>query len=100
MNYELEFHEDALKEWNKLDASVKEQFKKHLARRLAAPHVPSARLRDPGMANTYKIKLRELGYRLVYEVNEQSVTVVVLSVGKRERNSAYRMAELRIAKKR
>lgn len=99
MNYELEFHEDALKEWNKLDPSVREQFKKHLGRRLASPHVPSARLRGSGMANTYKIKLRELGYRLVYEVNEATVTVVVLSVGKRDRNLAYRLAELRISKK-
>jgi len=42
MTYKLEFNEHALKEWKKIDSSVKEQFKKQLAKRLENPHVPSA----------------------------------------------------------
>ena len=42
--YELEFHEAALKEWRRLDNSVQSLFKKQLAKRLLAPHVPSAKL--------------------------------------------------------
>jgi mRNA interferase RelE/StbE len=42
--YELEFHEAALKEWRKLDGSVQTLFKKQLAKRLQAPHVPTAKL--------------------------------------------------------
>lgn len=64
MSYELVFHENALKEWEKLDSSIKEQFKKQLAKRLENPRVPSVRLRGKDMQNTYKIKLRDVGYRL------------------------------------
>lgn len=99
MTYDLEFHVDALKEWHKLDHTIQSQFKKHLATRLTNPHVPSARLRGPGMANTYKIKLRELGYRLVYEVQDSRLTVLVLSAGKRDKSVAYRSAQLRSTKR-
>ncbi|CAN7545902.1 type II toxin-antitoxin system RelE/ParE family toxin [Pseudoduganella sp. LjRoot289] len=92
MSYKLEFNEDALKEWKKLDGSIREQFKKLLTRRLIAPHVPSARLHGADMQHIYKIKLRDLGYRLVYEVIDQTVTVLVLSVAKRDKNRAYDLA--------
>ena len=41
------------------------------------------------MNHTYKIKLRQLGYRLVYKVDDKIITVTVLAVGKRERNGIY-----------
>lgn len=61
MTYELEFSEKAFKEWQKLGATLREQFKKMLQERLAHPHVPSDRL--SGLENAYKIKLRNAGYR-------------------------------------
>ncbi|GAA4337069.1 type II toxin-antitoxin system RelE/ParE family toxin [Pigmentiphaga soli] len=95
MTYSLEFHEDALKEWRKLDGSIKQQFKDKLAERLEKPHVPTAQLRGRDMQNTYKIKLRTVGYRLVYEVNDQVVTVLVLAVGRRDKSQVYEQAQLR-----
>jgi mRNA interferase RelE/StbE len=91
MSYELGFLEDALKEWRKLDGGIREQFKKKLAERLENPRVPSAKL--AGHPDRYKIKLRSIGYRLVYEVRERQWIVVVVAVGKRERNSVYKAAE-------
>lgn len=87
MTYELEFKKQALKEWKKLDASVQAQFKKKLQDRLETPHVKTAKI--TGGEDLYKIKLRQLGYRLVYKVNNNIVTVTVLAVGKRERNEVY-----------
>jgi mRNA interferase RelE/StbE len=98
MTYQLVFNEHALKEWGKLDNAIRLQFKKVLERRLIEPHVPSARLSGPDMQNTYKIKLRETGYRLIYEVHDNIVTVIVLSVGKRDKNKAYTLAQLRQSK--
>jgi mRNA interferase RelE/StbE len=95
MSYRLEFNAHALKEWRKLDNSVRLQFKKLLERRLLDPHVPSARLHGADMLNTYKIKLRDLGYRLVYEVHDNVLTVIVLSVGKRDKGEAYWLATRR-----
>lgn len=93
MNFELGFLEEALKEWRKLDGHTREQFKTKLAERLLAPRVPSAKL--SGHLDRYKIKLRAVGYRLVHEVKDNELIVVVIAVGKRERNAVNKAAEQR-----
>jgi mRNA interferase RelE/StbE len=93
MSYELAFLDAALKEWRKLDNQTREQFKAKLEERLLNPKVPSARLH--GTKERYKIKLRNAGYRLVYEVRDQKLIVLVVAVGKRERNEVYKVAEKR-----
>lgn len=90
MTYELAFKKSALKEWKKLGSSVRDIFKKKLAERLENPHLSSAAI--SGGSNLYKIKLRQLGYRLVYSVSDTTVTVTVLAVGKRNRNEVYDIA--------
>jgi mRNA interferase RelE/StbE len=96
MTYELEFKKSALKEWNKLGQPIKDQFKRKLKERLENPRVPSAAL--TGAANLYKIKLRQLGYRLVYTVEDKTITVTVIAVGRRNRNEIYDLALSRIRK--
>ncbi len=96
MTCELEFKKSALKEWNKLGQPIKDQFKKKLKERLENPHVPSAAL--TGAANLYKIKLRQLGYRLVYSVEDKTIMVTVIAVGKRDRNEVYNLALSRLRK--
>jgi mRNA interferase RelE/StbE len=94
MSFSLEFKESALKEWKKLDGGIREQFKKKLAERLDRPCIESARLR--GMADCYKIKLKNAGYRLVYQVNDTRVVVVVVAVGRRENLEVYKVAGKRV----
>ena len=93
-SFSLEFHTLALKEWQKLDNSVKEQFKKQLQKRLTNPRVPSAKLHGE-LDDFYKIKLRTVGYRLVYEVIDHKLVVLVIAVGKRNQEIVYRKAENR-----
>lgn len=93
MSYSLKFKEEALKEWGKLDSAVREQFKNKLQERLINPHVPTSRL--SGQSDRYKIKLRSVGYRLVYEVRDGELLVIVIAVGKRERNAVYKAAAKR-----
>ena len=93
MSYDLAFLDAALKEWRKLDPQTREQFKAKLEERLQNPKVSSARLH--GTKERYKIKLRNAGYRLVYEVRDQQLIVLVVAVGKRERNEVYKVAERR-----
>ncbi len=93
MPYELAFLPSALKEWRKLGATVREQFKKKLVERLVDPRIDSDAL--SGLPDCYKIKLRAAGYRLVYRVEDRTVTVVVVAVGKRERNAVYKAATKR-----
>ncbi|WP_434624440.1 type II toxin-antitoxin system RelE/ParE family toxin [Pseudomonas sp. Z1-29] len=87
MTYELEFSDKALKEWKKLGATLRAQFKKKLEERLGNPHVQADRLH--GLEDAYKIKLRSAGYRLVYRVIDDRLVVTVIAVGKRERGQVY-----------
>jgi mRNA interferase RelE/StbE len=94
MSYELSFHPDALAEWKELDGPVREMFKKKLAERSQNPRIPAARL-SGGHGDRFKIKLREAGYRLVYEVRDGVLMVLVVAVSKRERNAVYKAAAKR-----
>ena len=76
ISYRLRFHELALQEWHKLDAVLREQFKKKLAERLKEPRIPSSAL--SGMQDCYKIKLRAAGCRLVYRVEDDILYVTVI----------------------
>ena len=87
MTYSLDFHPEALNEWGKLNATTRTHFKKKLKERLENPKVPKDKL--SGYKNVYKIKLRSVGFRLVYEVQDAEIVVLVLSVGKRENNKVY-----------
>ena len=87
MSFKLAFYDEALKEWKKLDNAIRKQLKDKLSERLLFPRVPSAKL--SGSKDRYKIKLHSVGYRLVYEVRDAELVVLVVAVGKRERNAVY-----------
>lgn len=87
MTYDLKFAKSADKEWRKLGATVREQFKKKLAERLKNPRVAADQLH--GGKDLYKIKLREAGYRLVYRVEDEQITVLVLKIGRRDDDETY-----------
>ena len=85
MAYELLFVPEALEDWAGLDGSIKALFKQALKKRLLMPRVPGSQLRPP-LADCYKIKLRGIGYRLIYLVRDEEVQpdIVVLAVGRRD----------------
>ncbi len=95
--YRLKFIPDALAEWEALDGSVKNVLRKLLKKRLEQPHLPGARLHGD-LSDCYKIKLKKLGYRLVYTVEDDVLVVLVLAVDKREDLSAYHAAMDRLLK--
>ncbi len=94
MTYRLKFTDISNKEWTKLGSTVKEQFKKKLKQRVLNPRVPKDKL--SGYKNIYKIKLRASGFRLIYEVKDEQIVVLVLTVGKRENNKVYKDLEDRV----
>lgn len=96
MSYDLAFLAPALKEWRKLDAQTREQFKAKLLERMVEPRIPASRLR--GLPDRYKIKLRAAGFRLVYEVRDADILIVVIAVGRRNRNAVYAVAKMRDGK--
>lgn len=94
MTYSLEFDARALKEWQKLGDTVRQQMKKKLAGVLLNPRVEANRLHS--LPDCYKIKLRSSGYRLVYQVIDKEIVVFVVAVDKREREEVYRKAAGRV----
>lgn len=93
MTYKLAFNESALKEWKKLGHTLQEQFKKKLRERLENPRVPASQLY--GRKEQYKIKLRGAGYRVVYRIEDDIVTVTVIGVGKCEKDAVYNVTRNR-----
>lgn len=96
MSYKLRFHQLAWVEWQKLDNSIRAPLKKKLLERLENPYVLASAL--SGMENCYKIKLKSIGYRLVYRVDEEIVYVTVIAVGKRDKEKVYLAAPSRLAR--
>ena len=93
--YRLQFRPEAWAEWNALDGSVKEVLCKLLKKRLQPPHLPGSELhRD--LRHCYKVKLRQQGCRLVYQVQDDVLVVLVLAVAKREDMAVYRAALQRL----
>ncbi len=96
MSYKLKFLPTALKEWGKLDNSIQVQLKKKLKNVLLKPHILSNQLR--GFENHYKIKLKTSGYRLVYEIIENEICILVVAIGKRDKSKVYKQAQKRVSK--
>lgn len=96
--YRLKFIPEALDEWQKLDGSVKTLLRKLLKKRLENPHVSGSELHGD-LRSCYKIKLRKQGCRLVYQVEDGELIVLVLAVAKREHLEAYYKALQRFPNK-
>ncbi len=94
MTYKLTFLESAKKEWDKLSPDLQQFFKVKLSKILEQSHIPKNKLIN--MPGCYKIKLRTVGYRLVYRVYDKRVVVQVIAIGKRDKNLIYRMALSRL----
>ena len=93
MTYELAFDRRALKEWQKLGHTIREQFKRNWQNGWKIHAYP-----QPGYmvsADRYKIKLRASGYRLVYQVIDEKVVLLVIAVGRRESSEVHQIADMR-----
>ena len=84
----------ALAEWQELDGSIKEPLKKKLTERLETPRVAADAL--TGLKEYYKIKLRRMGFRLVYLVDDDVVYVTVITVGKCDKSVVYGAVKARL----
>jgi mRNA interferase RelE/StbE len=94
--YRLLFHQAARKEWDKLPPDIRSRFKTKLAKLLEGSDSPTPANRLSGAPDLYKIKLRQAGYRLAYKLDQGELTILVVAVGKRERDSVYRQLHKRV----
>jgi mRNA interferase RelE/StbE len=80
----------ARKAWDRLDEAIRRQLIRKLDERRRNPHVPAACL--SGLPGCYKIKLRSAGIRLVYQVRDRELVILVLAIGQRDKNEVYAAA--------
>ena len=99
MSYSIEIFPSARREWKKLDRDIKRQAVSKLEQLRKNPRIPSARL--SGMDDCYRIKLRSKGYRIVYQVVDDRLVIVVVAAAKRDagKNDVYSTAALRLKQK-
>jgi mRNA interferase RelE/StbE len=96
MTYKLLRHKDFTAEWERLPVAIRDQFKKKLAKVIEQPHIPKNMLRGDDLAGCYKIKLLKAGVRLVYQVKDDQVVILLITVGKRADSIVYDEAKKRI----
>lgn len=93
----LRIDRKAKKEFRKLDGAIRERFKRKLRKLLDGSEKPSKSDALTGFPpGYYKIKLRDAGYRLVYRYDEGELVILVIAVGKRDRNLVYEIAMQRL----
>ncbi|MBS0967577.1 type II toxin-antitoxin system mRNA interferase toxin, RelE/StbE family [Chimaeribacter arupi] len=86
----LTFKKSAKKEWDTLGGNVREKFKKLLLKRAVSRDALMPKKHQlSGVDRCFKIKLRQDGYRLIYQVTENeggdiTVTITVVTVDRRE----------------
>ena len=98
--FALKFDARALAEWRKLDRRIQSQFKNKLSKLVSGEETPSPRTMVSGLPpGYYKIKQRSSRYRLVYRYEDEKLVVVVIAVGKRNRNIVYDIACGRVGKR-
>lgn len=88
--FEVAFRPRAAKSFHNLATTEQRQIAKKLKERCLNPHVPADRVRE--IPNGYRLKLRSAGIRLIYLVRDQELVILVLAIGKREREEAYKEA--------
>lgn len=96
ITYRAVFLAKAKKRFDKLDRMIQRQIARKLAERCSNPRVPADAL--SGLPDCYKIKLRASGIRLVYQVRDEELVLLVITVGPRERDEVYVEAAAQLKK--
>lgn len=95
MTYSIKVHEDFERDLKKLDQSIQDQLHKKLLKIIENPHIPKNRLHGD-LSTCYKIKLLKAGVRLIYQVIDDEVVILLVTVGKRADLEVYDEAVKRV----
>lgn len=101
MSYSIVFREGAEHDFVKLDTSIRYQVIKKLERLKDNPFLGQELGNKMGINLTgfYKLYVAKKKIRIVYSVVEKKLVIEVISIGKREKASAYKTAWIRKERK-
>lgn len=100
MAYKVEFLPEAAREFDALDGSLKKIAAKQLDKLAERPELgePLGRRMGIDLTGYRKIYFGKKNYRIVYEVRKQRLVILVIGIGKREREEIYREVSDRLKK--
>ena len=104
MSWKIEYIREAQRDLQKLDPYNRKLILKAIEKTAERPLPPPDGIGKPlgshaaaNLSGYYKIKLRDLGYRVVYGLIREGNTMKVIVISIRDDESVYREAERRIA---
>lgn len=105
MRWTVEYIKEAQKDLKKLEPYVRLHVLKAIEKTAERPLPPPDGIGKPlgnhadaHLSGYYKIKLRELGYRIVYGLRREGNFMTVIVIGIRDDETVYKEAERRIKK--
>lgn len=103
MKWSVEYIKEAQKDLRKLDPYVRKMVLKAVEKTAEAPLPPPEGIGKPlgnhassRLSGFYKIKLRNLGYRVVYHLVLEGSVMKIIIISVRDDESVYKEAERRI----
>ena len=103
MKWEIEYIKEAQRDLKRLDPHMRKVILKAIEKTAERPLPPSDGIGKPlgnhagaKLSRYYKIKLRDLGYRVVYQLIIEGMTMRIIIIGIRDDNTVYKEAERRI----
>ena len=101
MVYKVEFFQDAEKDFDALDASIRKEVAKKIDALAENPFLgkPLGRKYGVDLTGFYKIYVSKKKYRIVYRLIGKHIEVIeIVGIGKREKEEVYRLVARRLKK--
>lgn len=98
MAYRVEFLPEAAREFEALDGSLKKVAAKQINKLAERPELgePLGKRMGIDLTGYRKIYFGKAGYRIVYEIQQQKLVILIIGIGKRERAEIYREVAQRL----
>jgi mRNA interferase RelE/StbE len=92
MAYKVEFLPEAAREFEALDGSLKKIAAKQIDKLAERPELgePLGTRMGINLTGYRKMYFGKKGYRIVYEIQRQKLVILIIGIGKREREEIYR----------
>ncbi len=98
MAYRVEFLREAAREFEALDGSLKKVAAKQIDKLAERPELgePLGKRLGIDLTGYRKIYFGKRGYRIVYEIQQQRLVILIIGIGRRERAEIYREVAQRL----
>jgi mRNA interferase RelE/StbE len=98
MAYRVEFLPEAAQEFAALDGSLKKLATKQIDKLVERPELgePLGKRMGIDLTGYHKIYFGKKGYRIIYEIQQQRLVILIIGIGKRERAEIYREVARRL----